>query len=66
MAYTGSDPNLIDLQNQITTNLNAANAALLGLKTQIKQVTLALEAELTKLQTSFNALQSFVNSNIPS
>jgi hypothetical protein len=66
MAYTGSDPNLIDLQAQITANLNAASAAIAGLQTQIKQVTLTLEGELKTIQAAFTALQAFVNSNIPS
>lgn len=65
MAYTGSDPDLIDLQTQITANLNAANASIAGLQTQIKQVTLTLEGEMKTLTLAFNALQAFVQSKIP-
>jgi hypothetical protein len=66
MAYTGSDQNLIDLQAQITTNLNTANSIIAGISTQIKQVTLTLEGELNTLKAAFDALQAYVNSNIPS
>jgi hypothetical protein len=65
MPYTGNDPNLIDLQSQITSNLNAANAAIAGLQTQIKQVTLTLEGELRTLQSAFDALKAYVLSKIP-
>lgn len=66
MPYTGSNPDLIDLQNQITTNLASQNAQLAGMQTQIKQVTLTLEGELATLKEAFNALKAFVNANIPS
>jgi hypothetical protein len=64
--YTGSDPDLIDLQNQITANLVSLTAQIAGLQTQIKQVTLSLEGELKTALISFNDLQTFVNSKITS
>lgn len=60
MAYTGNDPNLIDLQNQITANLNSQNKSEAMMQTQIKQVTLTLEGELNTLAAAFNALKAFV------
>ena len=60
MPYTGTDPNLIDLQSQITNNLNAQNSAEAAMQTQIKQVTLTLEGELNTLTAAFNALKAFV------
>ena len=66
MPYTGSDPALIDLQAQITTNKVANDAAIKGLQTQIKQAVLVLEGELKTVLASFTALQAFVNSKIPS
>lgn len=66
MPYTGSNPDLIDLQNQITTNLASQNAQLAGMQTQIKQVTLTLEGELATLKAAFDTLKAFVNTNIPS
>jgi len=66
MPYTGTDPDLIDLQNQITTNLNACNKAIYGLQSQINQVVLTLEGELKALLAQFEALQAYVNSNISS
>ena len=60
MAYTGTDPNLIDLQSQITNNLNAQNSAEAAMQTQIKQVTLTLEGELNTLTAAFTALKAFV------
>lgn len=65
MPYTGTDPDLIDLQNQITNNLNATNSAIYGLQQQINQVTLTLEGELKDLLASFNSLQAYVESKIP-
>lgn len=65
MPYTGTDPDLIDLQDQITANLTAANRAIAGLQTQIKQVTLTLEGELKSYIAQFNALKAYVESNIP-
>lgn len=66
MAYIGSDPNLIDLQNQITTLTANSNAAIAGLQTQIKQVTLTLEGELKTLICQFNTLQDYIKANLPS
>lgn len=66
MAYTGNNPDLIDLQNQITTNLNATNASIAGIQTQIKQVTLTLEGQLKTITTAFYTLKSYVLSKIPS
>lgn len=62
MPYSGNDPNLIDLQSQITANLNTANTEVAGVQTQIKQVTLTLEGELTTITTAFAALKAFVQS----
>lgn len=62
MPYTGSDPNLIDLQSQITNNLNSTNASVGGVQTQIKQVTLVIDGELNSLTAAFNTLQAFVQS----
>lgn len=62
MPYTGTDPDLIDLQNQITTNLNTLNKAIYGLQTQINQVTLTLEGELKGLLCEYTKLQAIVNS----
>ncbi len=64
--YTGTDPDLIDLQKQITNNLVATTASIAGLQTQIKQVTLSLEGQLNILRTAFSTLQTFVNSKISS
>lgn len=63
--YTGSDTDLQDLQKQITDNLNAANASIAGLQTQIKQVTLSLESSLKVIKQQFTVLQNFVNSRLP-
>lgn len=63
--YTGSNPDLIDLQAQITSNLNANNAAIAGIQTQIKQVVLTLEGELAVLNNNFTALKSYVDSKVP-
>ena len=65
MPYTGSDPDLVDLQNQITTNLTSTNASIAGLQTQIKQVTLTLEGELRTVLSQFNTLKAFVDANLP-
>jgi LmbE family N-acetylglucosaminyl deacetylase len=65
MPYTGSNPDLIDLQNQITTNLAAQNAALAAMQTQIKQVTLTLEGELNTITAAFATLKAYVLSKIP-
>jgi len=62
MAYIGTDPNLIDLQNQINNLQTQLNNNSAGLQTQIKQVTLTLEGLMRDLQTSFDALQEYVNS----
>lgn len=64
MPYTGTNPDLIDLQNQITANLNAANAAIAGLQTQIKQVTLSLEGQLNDLKKAFDTLKAYVVSHV--
>jgi len=72
--YTGTVPtswadvaaDLLDLQQQITTNLNSTNASIAGLQTQIKQVTLTLEGELRTLEAAFGALEAYVNSRVPS
>lgn len=66
MPYTGTDPDLIDLQNQITTNKVATDATVAGIQTQIKQVTLSLEGQLKTVLAAFSALKDFVNSKIPS
>lgn len=66
MPYTGTDPDLIDLQNQITTNLNACTSAINGLQTQINQVTLTLEGELKALVCTFDKLQAYVESKLSS
>lgn len=66
MPYTGTDPDLVDLQNQINTNKTNADAKIAGLQSQIKQVTLTLEGELKTLITQFKALSDFVNAKIPS
>lgn len=66
MPYTGTDVDLIDLQNQITTNLTAANKSLASLTTQIKQVTLTLESELQGVLNQFNTLKQYIESNLPS
>lgn len=62
MPYSGNDPNLIDLQSQITANLTTAATSVAGLQTQIKQVTLTLEGELTTITAAFAALKSFIQS----
>lgn len=66
MAYIGSDPDLIDLQSQITTLTANANAAIAGIQTQIKQVTLTLEGELKTMNQQFNTLQAYIQANLPS
>lgn len=65
MPYTGTDPVLIDLQNQITTNKSLTDATVAGIQTQIKQVTLSLESELNKVIAAFAALKAYVLSKIP-
>jgi hypothetical protein len=65
MPYTGTDPDLIDLQNQINTNLTAQQTAVAGLQTQIKQVTLSLEGSLKVVTDAFAALKAYVLSKIP-
>lgn len=66
MPYTGNDPDLVDLQNQITDNLNAQNTSLNSIKTQIKQVILTLEGELNTVKQAFQLLKDYVTSKVPS
>lgn len=66
MPYTGTDPDLIDLQNQITSLQISLTAHLAGLQTQIKQVTLTLEGELATITAAFTILKNYVEANIPS
>lgn len=66
MPYTGTDPDLIDLQNQIIDLQNSLTAHLAGLQTQIKQVTLTLEGELATITAAFTILKNYVQANIPS
>lgn len=65
MPYTGTDPDLIDLQAQITNLETAQTNGLNGLQTQIKQVTLSLEGQLANVITAFNVLKAYVLSKIP-
>lgn len=66
MPYTGTDPDLIDLQNQITSLQISLTAHLAGLQTQIKQVTLTLEGELATITAAFTILKNYVEANISS
>lgn len=66
MPYTGLNPDLIDLQNQITTNKNTTDAAVAGVQTQINQVTLSLEGQLKTVLAAFATLKAYVDSKIPS
>lgn len=66
MPYTGTNPDLIDLQTQITAQQNQLNSGLAGLQSQIKQVTLSLEGQLITLQASFTTLKAFVTSKLGS
>lgn len=66
MPYTGMDPDLVDLQNQITANLNSTNSAINSIKTQIKQVTLSLEGSLNKTTAAFVTLKAYVISRLGS
>lgn len=66
MPYTGSDPDLVDLQAQITTLSTNITTGLAGLQTQIKQVTLTLEQQLAAMISAFNALKAYVTTRIPS
>lgn len=65
MPYTGTNPDLIDLQNQITDLQNQLNAKTASQQTQTKQVTLSLEGQLETVKAAFVTLKAYVLSKIP-
>lgn len=65
MPYTGTDPDLVDLQNQITSIHNDVTMGLAGLQTQIKQVTLSLEGQLATVAKALATIKAYVEANIP-